>query len=342
LLHLDLLRAIACILVLAQHKQWLPHQPEWGWLGVHLFFVLSGYLVSGLLLAEYRRHGSLRPGRFLLRRGLKLYPQYYLLLAVSVPALMGLGSPVDGSRVLGNLLFVQNYAPHLDHLHHTWSLAVEEHFYIGLALWLGWLARRSVPDPFRCLPIITITVAGLCLAGRITTFAMHPYTLQTHLFPTHLRVDALLLGASLAYCQHFRPEQFARVLARRRTLAVAATGLLLPSLALPVEHPVNYTLGLTTAMIGCAAVLLLALSYAEAGKASPLTRGLGYAGSFSYGIYVWHPWLVWITHVAFAGRFPTLEVATYFVLAIGTGIAVTRLVELPILWWRDRWLPSRA
>src|SRR5215831_18752084 len=81
---LDALRAIAVLLVLGRH---LPFFPLWirvGWTGVDLFFVLSGFLISGLLFREYKATGGIRIGRFLVRRGFKIYPAYYLFLTGSV------------------------------------------------------------------------------------------------------------------------------------------------------------------------------------------------------------------------------------------------------------------
>ncbi|HEX2719000.1 MAG TPA: acyltransferase, partial [Gemmatimonadaceae bacterium] len=93
---LDILRTVAVLLVMGRHLFPPPaHMPAWvqglaatltrgGWVGVDLFFVLSGYLVSGLLFEEHKRSGRLSVGPFLLRRGLKIYPPFWLLIAVTV------------------------------------------------------------------------------------------------------------------------------------------------------------------------------------------------------------------------------------------------------------------
>jgi len=79
---IDFLRGIALILVLFRHH-WvgIDALQHIGWIGVDLFFVLSGFLVSGLLFAEYKRFGSIKPLRFLVRRGFKIYPLFYLSMA---------------------------------------------------------------------------------------------------------------------------------------------------------------------------------------------------------------------------------------------------------------------
>src|SRR5215211_479046 len=99
--NLDVLRAVAVLLVLGRHVNVVAPMPAdvpgpvalairaWvkvGWTGVDLFFVLSGFLVSGLLFAEYRKNGELRIGRFLIRRGFKIYPPFWVLMAVTLAA----------------------------------------------------------------------------------------------------------------------------------------------------------------------------------------------------------------------------------------------------------------
>ncbi len=81
---LDVLRAVAVLLVFSRHSTGALLVSHLGWVGVDLFFVLSGFLVSGLLFREYQQDGQLLPGRFLIRRGFKIYPQFYLLVVVTI------------------------------------------------------------------------------------------------------------------------------------------------------------------------------------------------------------------------------------------------------------------
>src|SRR5215470_10370022 len=112
----------------------LFQQPGWwsrpliygGWIGVDLFFVLSGFLVSGLLFREHLTHQRIEVGSFLARRGLKIYPGFYVLIAVSVLASVAMHRALSAAGVLSEVFFVQNYRRGL--WPHTWSLAVEEHF----------------------------------------------------------------------------------------------------------------------------------------------------------------------------------------------------------------------
>src|SRR3954471_20438531 len=83
LTELDFLRGIAVILVLFAHHYLISYTGTMGWIGVDLFFVLSGFLVSGLLFAEYKKFGDIHPVRFLIRRGFKIYPLFYLSILIT-------------------------------------------------------------------------------------------------------------------------------------------------------------------------------------------------------------------------------------------------------------------
>jgi len=136
---LDALRCIAVWLVLFRHLP-IPSKAtgffaeslrvlhRGGWIGVDLFFVLSGFLVSGLLFREFQRTGSASIKRFLIRRGFKIYPPFWVLIGATVVMRCWFEKTgIQWSNLVGELLFLQNYYDCL--WGHTWSLAVEEHFY---------------------------------------------------------------------------------------------------------------------------------------------------------------------------------------------------------------------
>lgn len=143
-IQLDFIRGIAILLVIGHHAITLPSTNVWacsfvyfekhvGWMGVDIFFVLSGFLVGGLLMQELTKTGSLRVGRFLIRRTMKIWPAYYLFIFYQI----ALHRHPRSTFLWQNLLNVQNYAG--TSLRHTWSLAVEEHFYLILPFLLLWI-----------------------------------------------------------------------------------------------------------------------------------------------------------------------------------------------------------
>ena len=136
---IDFLRGLAILLVLLFHHPLFFHSIRMGWAGVDLFFVLSGFLVSGLYFSEYKKTGDVKIGLFLIRRGFKIYPLFYVVMLITIIYKFILLKSVSINQVLAELFFVQNYFEGI--WNHTWSLAIEEHFYFGLSFIVLILAR---------------------------------------------------------------------------------------------------------------------------------------------------------------------------------------------------------
>jgi peptidoglycan/LPS O-acetylase OafA/YrhL len=350
---LDAFRAIAVLLVLGRHILDLQHgippalgavlRPwnRFGWIGVDFFFVLSGFLVSGLLFQEYRRYGRVRPFWFLGRRGFKIYPGFYFLLFATW---LWKGGAIPTRYYLSESLFLQNYLEFI--WNHTWSLAIEEHFYLALTFSLWALVRfRPPPDPFRALPRAGSAILVLVLALRFVTFSIHPH--GNLLYPTHLRLDALLFGTLIAYGWSFHRDALAAWVRRfRASITVISFVLLVPCLLLPVEDNfVVNTVGLTTNYLGFGGLVLLAIVAAEqpSPRRTRILRPLAAVGFYSYSIYLWHMPMYILTHALL----PQLvgapaSIAAYLAGSLVMGWLTARVIELPFLRLRDRLLPSRA
>lgn len=360
LVALDVLRLLAIVLVLGRHMPIAPNSwgapvresfRAWqrgGWVGVDLFFVLSGFLVSGLLFNEYRQRGRFLPLRFYVRRGWKIYPPFFVLIAVSVAVSLVVGGAVGTSSLLSEVLFLQSYVPGL--WPHTWSLAVEEHFYLLLPLLLLLVLRRNRDreDPFRSVLPLGTAIAGVVLAARIYNWLARPgYSHITHLFATHLRLDSLFLGVMIAYVYHFHRDRFVEVTVPKRALLVAGgIALLAPVFVFPLETtPLIYTVWLTPVYIGSGMLLAGALAYET--EASRWLGLAGVCGGYSYSIYLWHfPMLVWGVPLVqgMLGRWLTYTEGAILYLAgsLLIGVVMAKVVEVPALALRDRWFPSRA
>jgi peptidoglycan/LPS O-acetylase OafA/YrhL len=348
---LDAIRAIAVLMVLGRHfinvvrgippelSSILQRWQAFGWMGVDLFFVLSGFLVSGLLFSEYQRRGSLRPWHFLGRRGFKIYPGFYLLLVVSW---FWAGGSVPPIKFVYEAVFLQNYFGMV--WNHTWSLAVEEHFYLALALLLWGLARfRGGEDPFRVLPKVCLAVFALVFALRLRQFSIIPRGYL--LLPTHYRLDALLFGTLLAYYWAFHRARLAEWVSRRRALLVISSlTLLLPCLTLRLENSfVVNTVGLTMNYLGFGGLVIVAMVTFQDRATPRVLIPLARIGFYSYSIYLWHSPVAVLTarHLPVHIGWPA-TLAVYLVGSVLVGIAAALLVELPFLRLRDRLLPSRT
>jgi peptidoglycan/LPS O-acetylase OafA/YrhL len=352
---LDVLRGLAIILVLGSHMYAGDMWAQIGWVGVDLFFVLSGFLVSGLLFKEYKKEAHIKPVRFLIRRGFKIYPAFYIMILVTVGLRLKYTGSVPAGGLLAELFFLQNYFQPL--WWHTWSLAVEEHFYLLLALAFLFLQRGSTSNgnPFRHLPKIVVGTALLILGLRIlTTLYVTPWKLNVHNEPTHLRLDSLLFGVLLSYFHHFHYDSFFN-LVKQRAKTILFTSLVLCSCCLffPGYSPFMTTIGFTLLYLGFGGILMTSLyQVIELPKPlakglSPINRMLAFIGVYSYSIYLWHLIVagVVVDGVRRVSPIKLHYLAEFFLYAVGSiilGIVMSKIIEQPSLSLRDKLFPSRS
>ena len=344
IVQLDVLRAVAVLLVMGRHLMVATGTEtgpviaavtqtlqRGGWIGVDVFFVLSGFLVSGLLFHEYQRTDSVHPGRFLIRRGFKIYPPYYVLMLAMI--VVGWDA-LTWKRIFVDAFFFQNYSTGFTQ--GTWSLATEEHFYLLLA-GLTWCLVRWSARPFRWIPGIWATAAVGCLLIRVSLMD-HAYRQATHLFPTHLRIDALLFGVLLAYWWHCGTLQ-ARSRPWSRRLCVLGIVLLAPPFVTPIQTPWVTAWGLTVNYLGAGAILIGLLGLTLPSRAP--VRWLAFLGAHSYSIFLWHM-VVNFGARAFLPVGWFLYFAVYVIGSLAVGVLMTKLVEQPALAFRDRYFPARS
>ncbi len=352
---LDALRAVAILLVLGRHTNVSEAWTRIGWCGVDLFFVISGFLISGLLFQEYKRFGDIRLKRFWLRRGLKIYPAFYLytlVLILTLPITFP-GAKVPVQRLLVDLVFLSSYFQGLSG--HTWSLAIEEHFYLLLPLLLLVLMklRPKRKDPFTLIPIVFVLIAISSLSFRLAAKPAGFTDYYAYLFPTHLRMDALFCGVMIGYLYHFKPQVLMRV--KGWQLLIAGGMLLTPIYFVEMGYRWMFTWGLTCAYLGFACIVAWAIHV-------PLPRGrllalpinvLARIGFYSYSIYLWH-WIIifYVRHyvrykcitsgtpMEWSSRLEIWQWPVSMAVSIVVGIAMAVVVEQPVLRLRDRWFPS--
>jgi len=155
-----------------------------GWSGVDLFFVLSGFLVSGLLFNEYKKSQSIKPGRFLIRRGFKIYPGFIFFIATTFiietfwQNTLGVRLPI--SDYIRDLFFLHNYFG--GRWTHTWSLDVEEAFYFLLtAMFVILVKSKQLNLTVIINTYLLLLVAGI--SGRLIANYTHPeYNFDYHFF----------------------------------------------------------------------------------------------------------------------------------------------------------------
>lgn len=355
LAQLDFLRAAAIILVIGNHSAICPPEASsffnklttlWyrgGWAGVDLFFVLSGFLIAGLLFNEYKKRGDIDIKRFLVRRGFKIYPAFWFLMLTTFLVSISSGEAIYRGGFLGELLFIQNYYPKI--WNHTWSLAVEEHFYIFLSLLFFvflFLGRKSEKNSFAFIPKIFVFIAVVCLALRYFTNAYFGFSYEVNIERTHLRIDSLFFGVFLSYLWNFRGLSDSAFLQKNKLFfGLAGVFCFVPAFIFELNETFWLeTIGLTMLYLG-GGFLLLALLKTDFGD-SKFLRGAARIGKYSYSIYLWNlPTHVWLT------KFTDLAAENWFLYWIlylsGTflfGIGTAKLIEYPVLRLRDKLFPS--
>lgn len=303
---LDLLRATAIAIVVLYHGGnlgfSLPGEAQrFGWVGVDLFFVLSGYLIGGQLLGALAREGRLDLRRFYLRRALRILPAYFFILAVYflIPSWREYPQIYPLWKFL---LSVQNIALQGGTaFSHAWSLAVEDQFYLGLP----WLLLLLVPRRSAGLPAaVAVIVAGVALRAFLVYHlhmvgseqAWRPYQRWIY-YPTWTRLDPLTLGVALAAIETHRPRWWQSLMTSASWLWAPALGSIALALQLG-ESDFSVALCLwqfPLLAFGMAALLVCAVS-----PRLPLARwklpGAGFIASIAYSVYLTHKLTIhWVT-----------------------------------------------
>lgn len=298
---LDGLRGVAILLVLVYHftgslnaefsiNQRLNNWAELGWTGVDLFFVLSGFLITGILYDSKNKPAFFK--NFYARRALRIFPLYYgALLAVILirPVLVRLG--LEGSA---NPAWISIYATNFviswkgsgafGVLDHFWSLAVEEHFYFVWPAVVYFLNRKQVM-------IVAIASFLIAPALRIMTMNGDEYLPIAAYMATLMRMDSLAAGAFIALMVR-GPKGMEGLL--KPAMIVACTTFTVFFAIVLIRHSksnqdlVIGTVGLSVLWAFFGSVLILALNWKplESLMQLPILR---WFGKYSYGLYVWHP-----------------------------------------------------
>lgn len=363
---LDVMRGIALMLIFVRHNEAHSAHFAWvnwildflsggGWIALDFFFVLSGFLIANLLFSEYKHYGRIDFWHFFLRRGFKIYPSYYFMIGVTLALLVFLKIPFNAKAIPHILLFFQNYFFGTDLSFtnivgrmwaHTWSLAVEEHFYFFLpALLIGIsTSARCKKNAFRVIPLVFLLTAIVCLGLRIVKNLKTPFLYYEFTSPTHLRADTPFFGVLIAYYYNYQYAAFKKVILFLKPLTVAAVGglFLLPAFIHKVEtSPIICTVGLTFFYVGCGLVLagVLMMRY----KDNWVFNQFSVLGRHSYCIYLWHlPFKTLSDYVNGIYHSGILYFCLYTACPLIVGIMLSRFMEVPLLRLRDKMIPTRS
>ncbi|TDW29681.1 acyltransferase family protein [Cryobacterium psychrophilum] len=339
---LDGLRAIAVIAVIVYH--FFPDVLPGGFIGVDIFFVISGFLITGLLVSERTRTGRVSLRNFWQRRARRLVPPLVPVLLVCSTAawliggdvLVGLGAQLLGAvtfgynwvSIAGNASYFAVDQPEL--FRNLWSLAVEEQFYVIWPLLL--LAILLIRRPWMRLALVAVLaaasmwwMAGLYQPGADPTRVY--YGSDTHSF-------GLLTGATLALLLR-RPAGLRNELPRLRPWlgGAALLGIAAAAVWLPEDGTATYRGGLAVVSLLTAVAIWAGVRGGRFGRLLDVTP-LRYVGERSYGIYLWHWPVLVLLQVALPGQPSVWRLALIGLLAgaitLGASAASYRWLEQPV------------
>lgn len=350
---LDLWRAIAIIWVMLFHSYlvgglgpdfaWLS---RFGWAGVDIFFVLSGFLIGSQVLRPLQQGAGFSFADFYARRAWRIVPVFAVVLTIYVcfptwREAPGLQPWWQFATFTLNLLidYDRNQA-----FSHAWSLCVEEHFYLVFPLLAWWLTRRpsAANFLFGCTAVIVLGIA-LRAGTWLHDSALNPsrnWFIEDIYYPTWMRLDGLLMGVMLATWRIYRPLSWARW--QLRANAVLVGGLLLSCVAFWLFRDRT---GLLANAIGWP--LLSAgfalLVFAGADRQSVIGRwtvpGAGWIAGISYSLYLSHKLAFHWVQATFGARLPghpVLAFALYAAAVLLLGASLHYSIERPFLRLRDR------
>jgi peptidoglycan/LPS O-acetylase OafA/YrhL/lysophospholipase L1-like esterase len=318
---LDGIRAVAVLAVIAYHLgyRWIPG----GFIGVDVFFVLSGYLITSLLLAEHARRGRIDLRAFWFRRARRLLPALLVMVAVVAVWIYLTASPYEMETRRADLLWTVFYASNWHFIasgqdyfaqfmsaspvRHTWSLAIEEQFYLAWPLLVAgalWVGRR------RPGAVAVLSIVGIVLSVAAMALLYTPGDPSRAYYGTDARIHQLLVGSLLAV--FIRRSSALRIGTRvTGAVAVAAVILLLAAFGLVHDTGAAYYRGASLAVALVTAALVWAIEMDPRGLVARLLslRPVAWVGQISYGLYLWH-WPVILAVMTIGGPLAELHGST--------------------------------
>jgi peptidoglycan/LPS O-acetylase OafA/YrhL len=359
---LDTLRALAILVVMVFHLQRLLPDifhpiARYGWMGVDLFFVLSGYLIGSQLLKPVRDGKHLSLLDFYRKRAYRILPVYLVVLALY--EFWPLWREASGISPLWQFLtFTENFF--IDYsvnqaFSHVWSLCVEEHFYLLLPMIVLLLSRKA--SARKTVAVLTLFVAlGLAVRSYVYFHALLPlgrdsddfgvHYIERIYYPTYTRLDPLLAGVALALMRIFRPGWWFAILQRASWLLAGGIALFGATLWMFADRAsaIGTVVGFPLMALALA-MLVMAAADSRCWFGRLRVPGAKMIATLAYSLYLTHKEVahldeLWLPKIMDAHNAGTVAVLIVSGLAVATLFYLT--IERPFLILRDRRKGRRA
>lgn len=348
---IDFLRGIAILLVVFYHYPSILYLNKIGFIGVDLFFVLSGYLISSLLLKEYLKFGNVNSILFLIRRGFKIYPLFYFFIFLTIIIKYYYRENISLQYLLGELTFTRNYLGGF--WAHTWTLCVEEHFYFFIALAMLFINKNILHNVKKINKIFIYIFLGGILMQLINVFLQIAFG-ENYFFNTWARrvqtqynFDSLLYGVFISYNLIFNKNNI-ETFFKKYSLVFTITSIIIIMFIPIIENEYFFPFRDTLLYISFGNILLLfvtgvvSFSKIKFIVFKIILNIFTKIGVYSYSIYLFHPFIryyIILKHIYIEEYKYSFFV--YLFLSILSGILFTKIIELPMLVLRDKYFPAR-
>lgn len=340
---LDGVRALSFILVFLSHLGFMRSRP--GGFAVSVFFLLSGYLITSLLLREHHKTGTISLRAFYIRRSLRIFPSMYatLILCSLLVHWHVLKNPINGTAATLEALYLENYAFwwqlasgrhsfYVDGTGHFWSLCIEEHFYLLFPLLLLVLLRKKMS--FDQISKTLFFICLIVLAWRFVAVRIFPLGEEYCYSATDCRVDSILWGCLLATIEH--QDGWRKLFTYDRLLRIFPFAVALLASTFIFHEVGRMTFRFTLQAIALMPILYLVTHFPESRLSRPLNHPvLVHLGVLSYALYLLHGAVIEIVtryvHASSIVLWPLAGLVVYL-----AALALHWSVERPFLGLRAR------
>ena len=340
---LDTLRACAILMVIPRHAREILSRDFFGpilkpilnagWIGVELFFVLSGFLICSQLLQSVKKEGRVNFKRFYFKRSLRILPSYYFVLLIYYvwPAFREHPEIDPAWRFI---LFIMNYGRNGEAFSHAWSLCIEEHFYllfpalVALCFWKPKIFKPAVLIGGALLGVVTLRYY---LWSKGASFYPAVYR------PTHTHIDGLTIGVMLAVLREKKPMLWSKAVSFPWALFLGGIALVWAGVYRGFPEPFAYVWSFTFVSVGFGALVAAAMAPGFWLSTAKIP-GASWIAALAFTLYLTHKQMIHLAAQVVGDYMenPTITILLASLFIVVSACIVHYGVEKPILKLRDQ------